>query len=339
MTTIHRTTITIAGSRPAIERLLVSVAGITTHPALQQALRTPVWGDGGALLAIDHRQSADLGERIAEAARLHRLQAEVHSRPLKHVITINVPADVNELHYCDQGIDRLTGRSGAFAYREDTPFEAVTPVYPGATELNRAMTASGWQRVGHYADNRFVRLPPPAQPDISPDEAREKRFEEAADLMEQMLQRLNVPVGHITFFDRESAKRWNVHHRGAFGEDISGHIYRRPADESDPKQYKVEVRVFLDTPRAVLWVNKGLPVNFQAKSLLEDKEPFVYADTYADLFTEIEARVNRALQRGYQEELLTRPSNESIEDLMLFRQDRAASIHGARVREYLGMNN
>jgi len=337
MTTIHRTTVTIAGTRQAIERLLIAVADITTHPSLQQALRSPVWGDGGALLAIDHRQSADLGNRIAEAARRHRLQAEIHSRPLKHAIAINVPNDVNDLRYCDQGIDRLTGRSGAFAYREDTPFEAVTPVYSGPTELYQAMAASGWQHVGRLWDNRFVRLPPPAQPDISPDDAREKRFEEAADLMEHLLQRLDTPVGHATFFDRESAKRWNIHHRGAFGEDISGYIRRQPADESDAKQYSVEVRVFLDRPRAVLWVEKGVPLYLQHRSLLEGEERSVYADTFPELFAEIAIRVNRALHRGHQEEAAARPARESLESLMTFRQDRAASPYGERVRESLGM--
>ncbi|PKM47022.1 MAG: hypothetical protein CVV05_00975 [Gammaproteobacteria bacterium HGW-Gammaproteobacteria-1] len=323
MTTIYRTTVTIAGARSAIERLITVVSGITTHPALQQALSAPVWGDAGALLAIDHRQSANLGERIAEAARKHRLQADVHSRPISPAATtVNVPDDVTELRYCIQGVDRITGCCGDFAYHEDFPFEAVTPVYAHLPELYQALTAAGWQHVGRLTENRFVRQPSPARPDISPEEARALRFDETAGLMEQLLKGLPIPAGHQAHFDRDYARRWNMRLSGAHGADISpvssrpadsisSYIRRTPADEADARQYHAEIRVFLDRPRAVLWVDKGIPVKFQAKTLFEGDESFVYADNYKALFAVIEARVTRALHRGFAEDIFARQNGET----------------------------
>lgn len=124
-----------------------------------------------------------------------------------------------------------------------------------------------------------------------------ERFNLVADLFVELGDRLSIPDGHRYCFDRSSSRRWAVDHQERYGSDISAFISRSPGDELDPRQISVEIRIFLDTPRAILFVKQGVRLNFMAKTLFADPaaDPLVYADNYPTLFEEVESRINQAL--------------------------------------------
>ena len=126
------------------------------------------------------------------------------------------------------------------------------------------------------------------------------RFNHLADLMEALSGSLNVPPGHQFEFDREYAERWLVGHDEKYGSDMSVYILRRPWDESDLFQVRVEVRLFVGRPEATVWVRQGRPINFEAKSLFDNGQSayFAHADTHEGLMPLIAERVNGALARA-----------------------------------------
>lgn len=145
-------------------------------------------------------------------------------------------------------------------------------------------------------------------------------FDQVANHMETLAQQLSLPPGHRFSFDRRYAEHWIMGHQGRFGCNMSAYIRREPSDMYAPDQIDVEVRVFLreapERKESMLFVTHGPQYNFLSKSLLSsDKEPFVYADDWDALFSEVVARVNRALARApnLAESLISSPAETDIE--------------------------
>lgn len=65
-------------------------------------------------------------------------------------------------------------------------------------------------------------------------------------------------------------------------------------DMYEPEQLRAEFRIFLDTPRAHLFLTYGQQYEFRATPLLKDKQPFIYADTYEQLSQKVVQVYNQA---------------------------------------------
>lgn len=62
-------------------------------------------------------------------------------------------------------------------------------------------------------------------------------------------------------------------------------------------QFRAEFRMFPRECKAHLFLTFGPQINFQAETLLQYKEPYVYADTPADMAHQLVERFNAAMRR------------------------------------------
>lgn len=65
-------------------------------------------------------------------------------------------------------------------------------------------------------------------------------------------------------------------------------------DMYEAEQLSCEFRIFLDSPRAHLFLTYGQQYEFRSTSLLQGKQPFVYADTYEQLSDKLVSLYNEA---------------------------------------------
>lgn len=93
--------------------------------------------------------------------------------------------------------------------------------------------------------------------------------------------KLNIPDEYSFRFDVER----DIRDIASFhGNQLSAYIGLYGKDtERVPDQLAVELRVFLDSPRAHVFATKGPRFFDQNVSLLQGKEPFVYAESYEEL--------------------------------------------------------
>lgn len=111
-------------------------------------------------------------------------------------------------------------------------------------------------------------------------DARRDRAEVAADAIESAFADLTLPSGHQVLFNRRHQLSWYL---GGPGSSLCW-IARKSASSSalvDPLE--VEVRVFLDEPRAVVWLEQERASG--RVSLLGRNAVWLYASTYQELLT------------------------------------------------------
>ncbi|MBK4738739.1 hypothetical protein [Noviherbaspirillum pedocola] len=138
-----------------------------------------------------------------------------------------------------------------------------------------------------------------------------------AEMTRRLRSYVPVPAGHV----------WNIAHDAlawflgdAIQSTVSGtpfFINRAQGDEHDDKQFSIEVRYFWqqrtlkkngktemvgsnDRHKVILWVRKGKLFAGQNHSLLECDAAFLYADSVADIATQVAVAIARALDRGYE---------------------------------------
>lgn len=70
-------------------------------------------------------------------------------------------------------------------------------------------------------------------------------------------------------------------------------------DMYEPEQLACEFRIFLDSPRAHLFLTYGQQYEFRSTPLLEGKQPFVYADTFDELSQKVICLYNEASRASW----------------------------------------
>jgi hypothetical protein len=107
-----------------------------------------------------------------------------------------------------------------------------------------------------------------------------------------LLAELELPERHWLQFDYESEARW-------VGANLSRHVsaHVRQTDFAGGVQSRVnaEFRIFLDEPRAILFVERGQPYVGQAVDLLTDAVRFPTATTYEELAARIAETFNASV--------------------------------------------
>lgn len=99
-------------------------------------------------------------------------------------------------------------------------------------------------------------------------------------------QKLVVPAGHSYRQDIDHSTRFGLlitSNHSAFIRHDSGDLYY-------PDQVACEFRVFMDEPRAMLFLEYGPKLNFQSKPLLGNRCIQIKAGTYAELAEQLVAR-------------------------------------------------
>lgn len=109
-------------------------------------------------------------------------------------------------------------------------------------------------------------------------EARRDRGEIAANAIEAALANLTLPSGHQSTFDRRHQLTW---YRGEPGSNLCWTARKAPSQTSLIDPVDVEVRVFLDEPRCVVWLEQHRPGG--RVSLLGRNAVWLYAETYEAL--------------------------------------------------------
>lgn len=102
---------------------------------------------------------------------------------------------------------------------------------------------------------------------------------------------LDIPLGHAYRFDVRQETQWLL--RGP-GDSISAFVDRQPIVHEDETQFHIEIRVFLDRPRATLFAQFG-PRYFGQHVDLLGRDRFVYDERYDRLAETIVERINAAL--------------------------------------------
>ncbi len=70
----------------------------------------------------------------------------------------------------------------------------------------------------------------------------------------------------------------------------SAYVRHDSHDHNRADQVHAEFRIFMDEPRATLWLSYGPQINFSAVNLLDGRAVHLKADTYAELAEQIVAR-------------------------------------------------
>jgi hypothetical protein len=76
---------------------------------------------------------------------------------------------------------------------------------------------------------------------------------------------LRVPEGHVFRFDVGRQTSWFL---GGPGDSVSAFVERASVEWPDPGQLYAEFRVFLDEPRAIVWVDRGSRYAGEGRDLL-----------------------------------------------------------------------
>lgn len=104
---------------------------------------------------------------------------------------------------------------------------------------------------------------------------------------------LQPPPGHRFHFDIKHQTTWNA---GMAGNSLSAFIQRCSQNDDDPLQVHIEMRVFADEPRAMVWAQLGARWTGQNQSLIDGGSTHVHASSYQDLAKAIVAVVNDAIR-------------------------------------------
>lgn len=92
--------------------------------------------------------------------------------------------------------------------------------------------------------------------------------------------KIPLPPGHDLQLDVRHETTWLL---GGPSTSVSAYVRHSPMDFAEPQQIHAEFRVFLDTPRACLWVNKGPQFAGQSVDLLAGSNRHLRAESYEAL--------------------------------------------------------
>lgn len=116
-------------------------------------------------------------------------------------------------------------------------------------------------------------------------EQRKARGEIAAGAVESVLNAIALPSGHRVRFDRRHQLTWMA---GSPGSSISWLVRESAPGAAMVDPVEAEVRVFLDEPRCVVWLEQVRGSN--RTSLLNDRHAqWLYAPSYDELLTKAAA--------------------------------------------------
>lgn len=119
--------------------------------------------------------------------------------------------------------------------------------------------------------------------------------EDVALILTEAYKRLNIPEGYTRKFDPKSDIRWieNGGNYLSFGSALMGENA-----ENDPHQISTELRVFLDEPRSILFIDQGPRWAGQNVSVIDREDAFPKAATYQELADKIVAIYNEAIEKN-----------------------------------------
>lgn len=112
-------------------------------------------------------------------------------------------------------------------------------------------------------------------------EQRLARGQAVATAIEATLAHLPLPAGHQVCFDRKHQLSWYL---GGPGSSVSWSARRSPSERPLVSPLDAEVRVFLDEPRCVVWLEQERPEG--RVSLLGRTAVWLYAKTYEQLLAQ-----------------------------------------------------
>jgi hypothetical protein len=108
-----------------------------------------------------------------------------------------------------------------------------------------------------------------------------------------LTQGLKIPENHVYEFNIKHQSSWNM---GNAGDSISAYVNRKGVGDGEQNQLSIEVRVFLDKPRAILFGKRGSQYYMEGQRLEFGGGSVLSAASYEELMRNVCVLVNKEVE-------------------------------------------